>query len=194
MHWNKIVGWLFILFGIVGIIINLYLGSLYNIIWLSNHLSLVLGVAFLYKSRVWISAELSIALIPELLWSIDFLGKLLTGGFILGATEYMFNINYSPLLYYLSLSHLFIAPIALVGLWYLGGAMKAWKQACMHGVVLLFFSFAFMNGHNLNCFRESCVPFITMSGLTYQLLWPILFFIFVVIPINWLLVQWIKKR
>ncbi len=194
MHWNKIVGWLFILFGIVGIIINLYLGSVYNVIWLSNHLSLVLGVAFLYKSRVWISAELSIALIPELLWSIDFLGKLITGGFILGATEYMFNINYSPLMYYLSLSHLFIAPIALVGLWYLGGAVKAWKQACMHGVVLLFFSFAFMNGHNLNCFRESCVPFITMSGITYQVLWPILFFIFVVIPINWLLVQWIKKR
>ena len=194
MNWNKIIGYLFILFGIVGIIINLYLGSLYNIIWLSNHLSLVLGVAFLYKSRVWISAELSIALIPELLWSIDFLGKLITGEFILGTTEYMFNINYSPLLYYLSLSHLFVAPIALVVLWYLGGAVKAWKQACMHGVVLLFFSFAFMNGHNLNCFRESCVPFITVSGITYQVLWPILFFIFVVIPMNWLLVQWIKKR
>ena len=194
MHWNKIVGWLFILFGIVGVIINLYLGSTYNLIWLCNHMSIVLGVAFIHKSRTWISAELSIALIPQLFWSIDFIGKLITGEFIFGATEYMFSINYNPLLYYLSLNHLFITPIALVGLWHLGGARKAWKQACTHGIVLLFFSFAFMNGHNLNCFKESCVPFILMSGITYQVLWPILFFILVVIPTNWVLIQWIKKK
>lgn len=181
-------GYILLALGVVGIIANIYTETTNFIIWFCNHTVIILGLAFLFRSRFWITAELSIALIPQVFWSMDFLSKLLFNKYIFGFTSYMFSPDYNPLLYYLSLDHLIITPIALIGLWYLGKPVWAWEGSLLHGVLLMIPSYIFANGDNLNCMWKSCVPFIPTTTL-YPILWPLIFVFLVILPTNWLLIK-----
>ncbi|MFQ5621685.1 MAG: hypothetical protein ACE5FT_07665, partial [Candidatus Nanoarchaeia archaeon] len=100
---EKYVGWLFIAIGLAGIFVNVHLGTAPYILWFCNHTAIVLGIAFLFRSPYWITAEVSVGLIPQLLWGIDYLSKLFFGTHWLGGfTSYMFSPEYHYLHYYMS--------------------------------------------------------------------------------------------
>jgi len=187
-----IIGIFFILLSIIGIIMNIKAKTSYNLVSFCNHTSIILGLAFIFRSSFWITAELNIGLFPQLLWSIDFLSKLIFNRFIFGFTNYMFFPDYPKALYILSWNHVFIVPIALLGLYFLNTPKKdAWKGSLLHGILLIPLSHIFDN-RNLNCMLESCVPFIPTNAL-YKIIWPFIMLIIVIIPTNFLL-HWVYKK
>jgi len=184
-----ILGYVLILFGLVGLVANIINNTFYNFIWFCNHMSILLGIAFLARSRVLMMAELSIALIPQLIWSIDFLGKLFFDIYIFNTANYMFALEYQPVFYYLSLNHLLLIPVAIYGVWKLGKPVWAWKWSVVHGLILVPFSLIF--GHNLNCLGKSCLPAIP-SGTAYYVLGPIAAVAMFWIS-NWIIINLYKK-
>ena len=90
----NIIGIFFILLGLTGIVANIINKTPYNLVWFCNHTSLILVIAFLFRSSFWITAEVSIGLIPQMLFSIDFLGKLIFNKFPFGFTDYMFSPHF----------------------------------------------------------------------------------------------------
>lgn len=175
--------------GVLGIAVNIYLDFWRNLIWLCNHMSIILGIAFLGRNRFWITAEMNLAMIPQLIWSIDFIGALLTGTFVFNSTQYMFSPEYNPFLYFLSLNHLFITPIALFGLYRLGGAVNALSGSAIHGIILWAASHLFVKDMNLNCLITPCIP---IAPEPYFLTLPILYAIMMVVT-NRLLLWGFKK-
>ncbi|MEM3126853.1 MAG: hypothetical protein QW331_02180 [Candidatus Woesearchaeota archaeon] len=99
-------------------------GSLVYFFWLSNHISFFIGLAILFKSSFWLTAELSIAFVGELGWIVDFLSKLIFGVYLFGSTEYMFSPTYPTTLYWASMNHLIILPFGLAALFLLKKADK----------------------------------------------------------------------
>ena len=187
------IGILFILLGVAGIIVNINTQTLHFLIWFCNNTSFIIGAAILFRSRFWLTAELSIAFFPQILWSIDFLSKLFFDKFIFGFTDYMFFPSYPKALYILSWNHLFILPVALIVLYYMGKPVKdAWKGSAIHGAIILIPSFLLSSLGNINCVTESCIFFIP-TNLAYKILWPPLFFLLIVIPTNYLIVWFFKK-
>ena len=188
-----IIGILSILLSIIGIIVNIRAETHYNLVWFCNHTSLILGLAFIFRSSFWITAQLNIGFFPQLFWSIDFLSKLLFNRFIFGFTDYMFSPYYDKALYILSWNHIFIMPIALVVLYFLNTPRKdAWKGSLLHSILLIPLSYMFAPDLNLNCMHKSCLFFIPTFTF-YKIIWPLIMLIIVIIPTNYLL-HWIYKK
>jgi len=174
-----VIGILLIVGGVTGVVFNMVSGTAFRLLWLCNHANIILGLAFIFGSSFWASAEINLIFFPQLFWTIDFLSKLLFGRFVFGFTDYMFSPAYEGISYALSLSHLFVLPIAFVGLWFLKSSKDGWKGSVLHGILLIPISLAFTTA-NLNCMRESCISFIP-SGIVYQILWPFAIFAAVLI-------------
>ena len=187
-----IIGIFYIVLGLTGIIVNIRAGTSYNLVWFCNHASIILGIAFLFRSSFWVTAEINIGLIPQLLFSIDFLGKLIFDKFVFGFTDYMFSPHFGKIFFILSWNHVFMMPIALIGLYFLKARKDAWKGSFIHGLLLIPLSYIFANGMNLNCMHESCVPFIPTTQF-YNLYWPPIMLIGIIIPTQ-LLIYWGYKK
>lgn len=192
----NMIGIFFISLNVAAVIINILSDTPYNLVWFCNHTAIILGLAFLFRSSFWVMAELSIGFIPQLLWTIDFLSKLIFNKFVFGFTDYMFLPDYNQALYILSWNHVFMLPLALVGLYLLKNPVKdAWKGSLLHGILLIPLSYwiGSLVGTSLNCVQKSCIFFIPTS-LLYQVLWPPLFFLVVAIPTSLLLYKAFKKQ
>ena len=188
-----LIGIFFIVISIIGIIINIVTKTPYNLVWFCNHTTLILGLAFLFRSSFWITAEINIGFFPQLLWSIDFLSKLIFNRFVFGFTDYMFSPHYHKALYILSWNHIFMLPIALIGLYLLDKPPKdAWKGSLIHGIILIPLSYIFAYGTNLNCLHESCLFFIP-SNIFYKTLWLPLIMVIFIILMNYILCLVYKK-
>ena len=188
-----VVGVLFLLVGIIGIITNIIVKTPHSLIWFCNHASLILGFAFIFRSSFWITAELNIGFFPQLFWSIDVLSKLIFNRFVFGFTDYMFFPHQNKVLYIISWNHIFMLPITLIALYFIGQPSKnAWKGSFIHGVLLISMSYIFANGMNLNCMHESCLFFIP-TNMAYKILWPLFALIIMIIPTN-LLLCWAYKK
>ncbi|MBI4450740.1 hypothetical protein HY642_02080 [Candidatus Woesearchaeota archaeon] len=170
MRWNIWVGGLFILLSAAGATILVRNGVPEYLLWFCNHTTLIMGIALILRSPTLLAAELYIAVIPQMVWSADFLVKRFFGTDLLGISNYMFN-GYPADMYYFSLSHLVIVPVALYALWALGRPdAKAWNWAIFHGTLLFVVSLLVFPAANLNCVHKSCLPGIG-PGPQYAIAW-----------------------
>ncbi len=177
-------------FGIVSIIVFIKAGVPAYILWFCNHQSIVYALAIWKRNPRWITAELNLGIIPQLLWGIDYLGHVLTGKFIWGITEYMFTQNYAAATYYISLQHFIVAPIALYALYKIGTpTMKDWKLTLAHVAVMIALTFAFTTAdYNVNCaYKNDCVPYLPKEIPFWPVVWAIITLIVIILPTNYLL-------
>ena len=104
-----------------------------NLLWFSD-VALLGLVPALWLEDAGIASILAVAVLgPELLWSLDFLVRLLTRRRAIGLTEYMFEKERPLVLRLLSLFHV---PLPLVLLW----TLQAWGYAApvaLPGAVVL---------------------------------------------------------
>lgn len=100
-----------------------------NFLWFCDIALIVVTVALWMESRFLVSMMAVSILLPELVWSIDYFGRLLTGShlFGLGATSYMFNEKIPGVIRVLSfIFHIYLPIILLWTLYRLRFHEKSW--------------------------------------------------------------------
>lgn len=188
---REVLGWLLMAVGVLPILTFLLFTRAEYVFWFSNHTFVVLGLAVLFRSRFWVLAELCIGLIPESMWSVDFLARLFTGEHVFGFTSYMFKNGAFDWLHLYSLQHILFVPAALYALYVLGGPEKgAWAGSLYHMIILWPLSFAFGTEFNLNCVFHDCGVFGFLPH--YQFTWPLLIITNVLVAYG--LVTWFWKK
>ena len=190
---NKTKEWIkknqFYIAGTFFIILQLFLIYKYthitrfsNMLWFCSHTPLIFGIAFFTKNTTIIKTLISVGLIPQVLWVIDYLVKIFFGFFILGATDYMF-MDISGLSYTISIvEHFFAAPLALFLTYKYKTKKKVLLYALIYLVLLLTLTLT-LSGEEFNYNLTRFIPIgegITFTGYTY--FWIILTMLIVVIP------------
>ncbi len=187
------LGILFLTAGIIRFIILIFTANWRHFFWLSNHVLLLLGIGVLMRNRFLVTAELCIALVPETLWTLDFLSKILFDKYLFGVTKYVFEqgLNFLTLS---ALQHLLIVPLGIIALWFLGVSDKAWKYSFIHASLLWPAGFLAGQEYNLNCIFRYCIVYFENLE-NYMIAWPVIVLIMIILS-NFVLrgLNSIKKR
>lgn len=108
-----------------------------NFLWFSDIALLVTGVGLWLEWPLLASMMMLAVLLPELVWNLDFFGRLLTGHRMFGMSAYMFEAGTPRYLRALSLFHVPL-PIGLVWLVLrLGYDRRAWLAQSLLALVVL---------------------------------------------------------
>lgn len=108
-----------------------------NFLWLCDVANFVLGAAIWLESSLLFSSQAAGVLLIQILWSVDFLGRLLFGFHLIGGTEYMFDAGRHVALRAFSLFHLATPPLLLWGICRLGYDRRGWLlQTAFTGALL----------------------------------------------------------
>jgi len=100
-----------------------------NFLWLSSIALILAFFATLFESRFLASMATLGGLVPEMLWTLDFLYTMIAhmiGSSKTGFTEYMFNSNLSLWLRIIALYHLILPPLLIWLILRLGYDRRAW--------------------------------------------------------------------
>ena len=108
-----------------------------NFLWFSDIALLGMGAALWLESGLLASMMMLAVLLPELVWNLDFFGRLLTGHRMFGMSAYMFERTRPRFLRALSLFHVPL-PLGLVWLVVrLGYDRRAWLYQSLLALVVL---------------------------------------------------------
>ena len=187
------IAWTLIISSLISLYYMYTEGSIVDVFWLSNHIGFVLGIAILARSTFWITAELCLGFIGEIGWTLDFLIKKIFNTYLFGSTAYLFAPTFPKTLYWASMTHLIIIPIAILALYLIRKPEPtAWKGALFHGTFLIITGLTIAPQYNINCIQASCVTWIpTFPG--YVLIWSAIYFA-IIFLLNQLIVKYIQKH
>ena len=108
-----------------------------NFLWMCDVANLVVAVAIWRESRLLFSSQAAGVLLVQVLWAVDFFGRLFFGVHPIGGTEYMFDAAEPLFPRLLSLFHLAMPPLLLWGVARLGYDRRGWRlQTALIWVVL----------------------------------------------------------
>lgn len=178
-----ILGWIFLVLGLVSVSWYLFFSRWQYAVWFCNHAMIITGIAVLCRNRFWVTAMLNWSLIPVSIWAIDFISGVIFNYFPFGITQYMFE---GPL-QIISLQHLFTVPLMLYTMHLLGKPAKwAWLGTTAHGIILWIISYFIITpDYNVNCVHTACT---LLKGLPYYtILWPLTAILMFFVT-NWFLV------
>lgn len=117
--------------------------SPWNFLYFCDVALLVTGVAIWIESPLLISMQAVAITVPQALWVVDFLCRLIAGVNITGVTHYMFDPSLSLFLRALSLFHGWLPFVLLWLLWRLGYDRRALGIQSMAAIVVLLISYLF---------------------------------------------------
>jgi len=175
-----IAGSFFIILQILTFYKYFFLLDFSNMLWFCSHTPIIFGLAFLKKNITIIKTLISIGLIPQIIWIIDFLGKLIFGTFILGVTDYMFMEM--PIFSYIIaiFEHFLSAILALFLTYKYKIKKKIFVYAFVYLLILLVLSLTLSTNANYNFTRYILEENITFPG--YHFVWIFLAILILVIP------------
>lgn len=108
-----------------------------NFLWFSDIALLTTGVALWLESALLASMMTVAIALPELVWNVDFFGRLVTGRHPFGLSEYMFDARKPRLLRALSLFHV-VLPVLLIWMVHrLGYDPRAWIFQTVVALIVL---------------------------------------------------------
>lgn len=139
-------------------------------LWFCYIAVFLMGLGLFYRKPGIIAAQVNIMAIPVLVWNIDFYHYLITGKTLWGITDYFF-FSKDSLSNFITLQHLYVIPIVLVFLYFLGSYRKdIWKLSFLELIAMFVLSWFFTNqAANVNCVFKSCINFLSISGISYQI-------------------------
>jgi len=149
-----------------------------NFLWACDIALLVTVIALWRASRLLASMMAVAVLLPELVWNLDFLLRLITGQDVIGldATGYMFNPQQSQPVRMLSLFHVFLPLLLLWLVWRLGYHTRAGLATTALCWLVLPLSYLFTDpARNINwVFGWGREPQMWLPGAWYLALWMLL--------------------
>lgn len=188
-----LMGIYFFSLGVLAVVNVLVLKNYSGLLWMCYFGLLFIGIGMLFRNSFFILAQLNILFIPLIFWNLDFFYKLFTGETLWGITDYFF-IGRTTLGNIITLQHLYIIPLALFAIYLIGLKRRdSWKLSFFE-ILLVFFAGLFFTStnENVNCIFSSCVSFVNVSGILYNLVWFGLIFSMIIIT-NFLIVLIFKK-
>jgi hypothetical protein len=122
-----------------------------NFLWFSDIGLIVTAVALWLESSALASMMTLAVFLPDIGWTVVFLGRLITGAHFGGVTGYMFDPAISKVVRALSLYHLFLPPLLLWLVYRIGYDRRAWWFQTLCGWVVLLITFCTTRpGDNIN--------------------------------------------
>jgi hypothetical protein len=114
-----------------------------NFLWFSD-VALLLGCAAIWLEHPLLTSTQAVAVVvPDVLWTIEFTARVVTGARLTGLTDYMFDRSIPAFVRALSLFHVWL-PIALVWMvWRVGYDARALLLQTIVGSVVLAASYLF---------------------------------------------------
>lgn len=183
-HCNKflVVGVFFILLQLSLFFKYLFLSRPENLVWFCSHSSLLFGFAFLYRKIHVIKALISVGLVIQLLWVVDYLGKLFFGVFVFGASDYMF-MDIPRFSYVVSaVEHFFTGTLALGLTFKFKTERKVLYWAFGYLLLLLVVSVVVNTGQDNFNLTEHMIIFGEFTFPGYYFAWPFLAMLVIVLP------------
>ena len=176
---TKILGILFLFYGIFAIVYSIYRGKPDWIFWFCYISMVLIGIGALMKDGKLIAAQINLVSAYLIAWNIDFFYQLITNKPLWGITNYFFG----ELLFmarFISIEHFFLLPLGLFLLYELKLEKGHLKLSLVQGTLIYILTIALTNPqYNVNCAFHSCVSFIPSEH--YQIIWYILTVISVLI-------------
>jgi hypothetical protein len=153
-----------------------------NMLWFCSHTPILFAIGFFMKNMNIIKSLICVGLIPQIIWIIDFVGKILFGTFIFGVTDYMF-LNMTIFTFSVSvIEHFLSAPLALLLTYKYKTEKKVLVYALIYLIIILFLSITLnAEDYNYNLVRNIRI-FDEFTFKGYTIAWPLLAMILVVIP------------
>lgn len=160
-----------LLFGVT-LFVHYLSHELVYLFWFSNHTTLIIGLALLFRNRFWLTAEVALGIIPELLWISDFLSFRFFAHPLFGFTSYIFEPSYPLMQYLLALQHLFVLPLTVIALWIMRPLRGSYFGAFLHSAFLWTSGYLLGSQFNVNCSYHACL--FLFEHHAYVLFWPFL--------------------
>ena len=177
-HSNKLlfIGLATLIIGIVDFTYTLFFESPYELLWFSNNITILLGLALIFRNRFFMGAML-ITTAVEVPWIIDFFSRLIFRAGVFGnATEYMFkDFGFRSINFYMELDHIIVVPIALYGAYKIGVHKKSYLISSSHAILLNILTFFFAPpSKNINCIYYLCSlkeDIFKINDMAYFVVW-----------------------
>ena len=163
---NDYIGFLLLSIGIIDVVHTVLYKPLYELLWFSNSILVLAGLAFIFQSRLLIGSVL-ISSVVEIPWVVDFFGRLAFDKVLLGGVaDYMLNdFGFSSARFYIELNHLLVIPFSVYGALKIGIHRQSYVVSSIHAVLLNTLSFFFAPAaKNINCMRHLCISGRNFSG------------------------------
>ena len=177
----------------VAVIVPVYLRywGVGNFLWFSD-LALFATLFALWLESSLIASMAAVAvLLPEVVWNIDFFGRLATGKRAGGLAGYMFDARQPLYVRALSLFHVFLPVLLLWLIYVLGYARQAWlAQSLVACIVLPLSYFATAREQNVNwVYGPGSKPQTRIAPHVYLLLVMLGFPLLIYLPTHFILRQ-----
>jgi hypothetical protein len=155
-----------------------------NFLWLCDLANFVIAIGLWLESPLLLSSQAVSVLVIQILWSVDFLGKLLIGVHPIGGTEYMFDSTRPLAIRALSLYHLVIPIVLIWAVRRVGFDPRGWKLQTLIAWIILPLSYLVGDSErNLNwlwapfgvsqtLMRPALFVCLAMALLPLILFWP----------------------
>lgn len=167
-----------------------------NFLWLCDAANFLLLAALWTESALLVSSQLAGITFIQIVWAIDFFGRLLIGTHPVGGTEYMFDDGSPWWLRALSLFHLWTVPLLIWLARKLGHDRRGWQLQAL--LVLLLFPLGQQLGapeQNLNwMWAPFGIPQVWLPPLPFAFLGAVVFIAVVLWPSELLVRRWLEPR
>ena len=177
-----LIGIFFIILQFMLLYKYLYLAEFNNMLWFCSHAPLLFGLAFFFKKIKIIKGLISVGLIIQLIWIVDYLGKLLFGIYLIGTTDYMFLYQSTFFSYIVSVIEHFSSILALFLTYKYKPKKEIFYYSFFYLIIILIFTLIFSSPeenfnlvYNMIIFNE-----FTFTGYTFS--WIFLAMIILVLP------------
>ena len=171
-----LIGFAILIIGMIDFTYTLFFESPYELLWFSNGISILLGLALVFRNRLFMGAMLitSTVEVPRI---IDFFSRLIFGAGVFGnATEYMFkDFGFRSINFYMELDHIIVVPIALYGAYKIGVHKKSYLISSTHAILLNILTFFIAPpSKNINCIYYLCSmkeDLFKINDAAYLIIW-----------------------
>jgi hypothetical protein len=161
-----------------------------NFLYFCDLGNLLIGVALWSESRLLFSWQAVSLLLFQTLYVIDLLGAFVSGGHLIGGTEYMFDARIPALVRLLGLYHLLVPPLLLWALARLGYDRRSWKYQTLTAWMVVPINYFWRPQYNVNWARGLGREQHVIPGWLYLLAYLIVVPLIVYWPTHALLRWW----
>lgn len=186
-----IAGIFFLILQLMFLYKYIFLSNISNMLWFCSHAASILAIGFFFKKFDLIKGIISVGLIIQFFWFLDYFGKLFFDFYIFGVTDYMFLNTYFS--YISSLFEHLTCSIALILTYKIKTKRKTLLYAFSYLLILLVVSLTFGDLNSNYNFVRNLIIFNEFTFTGYEIVWIIIAMTFIVLPV-YFLQKWLYAK
>ncbi len=166
-------------------------------IWFCNHSAIFFAIGFFFRKFDLIKGLISVGFVSQLAWFLDLIFRLLFGFYVLGITDYVFEMGFNWWVFYPISIHVFSTFIAFIHTFRVETKKESIYYAGGYLFFLYFLTILLTNPANdINCVYGACGLFGLDSFSWWENVWVFVVFGIIVLPVHylqvWLYIIWKK--